>query len=172
MFRRWLAVLLGAVLVLRLMGRSWWCGCGSWSPWWGDIHSSHNSQHLIDPYTLTHVLHGMLLFGALRILLRQVAPHTRFLTAVGLEALWEVVENTGFVIDRYRQSAVSLNYYGDSIFNSVGDLLACTAGYLLASRLPAKVSVAVFVSVELFLYLWIRDGLLLACLALFFPQKP
>lgn len=167
-----LAILLVTALGLALMGRLWWCACGQ--PWIGsgDIHGSHNSQHLLDPYSFTHVLHGILLYAALWLLLRKRASvGTRFLLALGFEGLWELVENSNPIIERFRQSAISQHYIGDTIANSLGDLGCCAAGFGLAATLPVWGSVAFVLVTEVVLYLWIKDGLLLAVLALFFPEN-
>src|SRR5688500_9978453 len=94
-------------LVLFLMGRSIWCACGSPVPWAFDVWSRHNSQHLIDPYTLTHVLHGVVFYGLLWLPFRRLAAEWRFAMAVVLEAAWEIFENTDLVIDRYRAVTAS-----------------------------------------------------------------
>lgn len=166
-------LILAAMLIgLALMGRRWWCACGHLAPWAGEIHTSHNSQHLLDPYSFTHVLHGVLLYCALWLLMRRSSVSTRFLVALGLEAVWEIVENSPFVIERFRQSAISLNYVGDSIANSVGDLICCAAGLGIAAWLPVWGSVALVLATEIVLYLWVRDNLSLVIWALFFPEKP
>jgi hypothetical protein len=156
-------------LALHRMGRRLWCACGSWSPWSWDIWSAHNSQHVIDPYTFTHVLHGTLYYGLLWLVFRGRAPALRTLLAVAVEAAWEVGENTRRVIEAYRESTISLNYDGDSIVNSVADVAAFVVGYLLAMSLPTLISVAGFVAVEAVLLLTIRDSLLLNVLMLVHP---
>jgi hypothetical protein len=132
----------------------------------------HNSQHLLDPYTFTHILHGVLLYAVLWLLLsNRMAASWRFVLALGLECAWEVFENTPMVIDKYRTETISLGYYGDSISNSVGDILACAVGYSLAMTLPVWISTVGFVAVELFLLWWIRDSLLLNILMLVWPVE-
>jgi hypothetical protein len=140
-------------LALHLMGRRLWCACGSSSPWAWDIWSAHNSQHVIDPYTFTHVLHGALFYALLWLLVRGRAPALRALLAVAVEG----------------ESTIALNYYGDSIVNSVADVAAFVVGYVLAMTLPTLVSVAGFVAVEAALLLFIRDSLMLNVLMLVHP---
>lgn len=165
-----LLMLLGAAFALRGMGRVWWCSEGDLQPWSLDIWSPHNSQHLVDPYTITHVMHGVALYGLLWLLLRSVlSAADRGLVAVGLEVAWEIVENTETVIERYRETTVSLNYYGDSIVNSIGDTLAFVAGYALAATIPVWVSAVGFFVTDALLLLWIRDSLLLNVLMLVVP---
>ncbi len=153
------------------MGRRWWCACESPVPFSFDVNSSHNSQHLFDPYSFTHVLHGFLLYALLWLVARQTPLRTRLAVALALEALWEILENSPPVIDRFRQTAVSLDYIGDSIGNSLGDLASCAMGFGLAAVLPVWASVAWFLASEIVLYLWIKDGLLLAFTSLLFPRR-
>jgi hypothetical protein len=159
------------VIALRLEGHRWWCRCGRINPWSGDIWSEHNSQHLADPYTLTHVLHGMLFYALLRPLAGRLKAGTRLVLAVALEALWEVGENSAAVIQRYRQATMALGYTGDSILNSVGDIAACGVGFYLAGRLPVRWSIAFFLLVEAALLLIYRDNLGLNILMLIWPVK-
>lgn len=165
------AVLAVAVVELRLQGRLWWCACGQWAIWWGDAQSPHTSQHPFDPYSFTHVLHGVVLCGVLALAARRLAPSWRFCLAVALEALWEIVENTDFVIDRYRTATAMLGYQGDTIVNSLGDIASCVVGYLLARRLGLWWSLALFVAVEALLLIWIRDSLLLEVVMLIHPIR-
>jgi len=164
-------VLVGAVLVLQGMGRRWWCACSSLNPFSFDVNSSHNSQHLLDPYSFTHVLHGLLLYALLWLVARRVSVRGRLGLALALEAVWELLENSPPIVARFRQTAVSFDYVGDSIFNSLGDLLSCGVGFGLAATLPVWGSVLWFVGTEVLLYLWIKDGLLLAFTSLLFPRR-
>ena len=123
-----IAVIVGlAAIALRLEGHRWWCRCGRFAPWSRDIHSEHNSQHFVDPYSFTHVEHGLILYALLWPFAGRLRPGCRLILAVSIEALWEVVENSPAVIERYRQATISLGYYGDSVANSVGDIAACAS---------------------------------------------
>lgn len=165
-----LGVVLAAVVVLRSMGRVWWCRCGSLAPWSLEAHGTHTSQHLVDPYSFTHFLHGVVFCGLLWLALRKFAsPRLRFALAVVLEACWELLENSSWVIERYRAETVAQDYYGDSIVNSLGDIACCALGFLVARRLPVWGSVVAFVVIELFLLVAIRDNLTLNVLMLTFP---
>ena len=165
------AVGMAMAIILYLMGQPLWCKCGGLSPWSWDIWSSHNSQHLVDPYFFTHVLHGVVLCGLLYWLPRSVSESSRFLTAVVLEAGWEILENSPTIIERYRAATISKDYFGDSIMNSAGDLIACIVGYLLARRLGFRNSIVFFLLTELILLLTIRDSLLLNVLMLVWPVE-
>ena len=138
-------------------------------PWAWDIWSAHNSQHLIDPYTFTHALHGVLYYALLRVVLGARWPSTRALLAVSAEVAWEIIENTNAVIESYRESTIALNYFGDSIVNSLGDVGAFVLGYTAAMCIPVWMSVVGFTAVEGALLLAIRDGLLLNILMLLHP---
>lgn len=151
------------------MGRRVWCACASWSPWSWDIWSPHNSQHFLDPYTFTHVLHGTLYYALLWLVFGSRWPALRALLAVMVEVGWEVMENTNAVIEAYRESTISLNYDGDTILNSVGDDVAFILGYIAAMRLPVWVSALAFAIIEAALLLTIRDSLLLNVLMLVYP---
>ena len=166
-----IAVSIAMAIILYLMGQPLWCKCGGLSPWSWDIWSSHNSQHLVDPYFFTHVLHGVVLCGLLYWLPRSVSESSRFLTAVVLEAGWEILENSPAIIERYRAATISKDYFGDSIMNSAGDLIACIVGYLLARRLGFRNSIVFFLLTELILLLTIRDSLLLNVLMLVWPVE-
>lgn len=162
-------VLAATVLALRWQGRLWWCAIGDLSPWAGDIGNRHTSQHLLDPYTFTHVLHGFILCGLLALILPRLATRWRFVLAIMIEAAWEVFENTSYVINRYREATAAIGYQGDSVFNSLGDILACAGGFALAMRLGFRRTVALFLLTELGLLFWIRDSLLLNIILLIHP---
>ncbi|HYN84779.1 MAG TPA: DUF2585 family protein [Pyrinomonadaceae bacterium] len=163
------AAVVAAALLLRAQGRLWMCACGRLLLWTSDAWSADNSQHLSDPYTFTHVLHGFMFAGALALLLPRVSWRWGLALAVAAEAVWEVVENSDAVIRRYREAAGALGYFGDTVVNSVGDIVACAAGFLLARWLGLRRSLVVFAVTELVLLLWIRDSLLLNVLMLLFP---
>ena len=171
------ATLLAAVLVvtavtLRLMGQPWWCIQGDLAPWAFDVNSPHNSQHLVDPYTLTHVLHGFAFYALLWVLAGERLPQAvRFRIAMVVEAGWEIFENTDLVINRYREATISLDYFGDSVVNSLADIVACAIGYGIAATIPVAASVATFAGVEVLLLLWIRDSLLLNIVMLLWPLE-
>jgi hypothetical protein len=153
------------------MGRKLWGTAGVAGLWSGDIWSSHNSQFLADPYSFTHITHGVLFYGLLSMAAKALPMHTRLLFAVGFESVWEVLENTNFIIERYRAETISLNYYGDSVVNSMGDILACMLGFFLASRLPRRVSVLGTIGLEILLVLWTRDNLALNIIMLIHPSR-
>ncbi|MCA1567289.1 MAG: DUF2585 family protein [Acidobacteria bacterium] len=158
-----------AALQLRQQGRLWLCECGRVLVWAGDAWGSDNSQHLFDPYSFTHVLHGFVFCGVLALTLGRAAWQWRLALAVSIEALWEVFENSAFVIRRYREATLALGYQGDTIINSAGDIFACALGFALARRLGLRRALVAFAITELVLLVWIRDSLLLNVLMLLYP---
>jgi hypothetical protein len=164
-----IGLLVAATLQLHSQGRMWWCSCGQVFLWAGNIWSSHNSQHLLDPYTFTHVLHGFFFCWLLALVIPRVSPLWRLCLAISMEALWEVFENTEFVVQRYREMTAALGYYGDSVANSLGDILTCGIGFMIAQRLGFRRALAVFAATELVLLLWIRDSLILEVVMLIYP---
>jgi len=152
------------------MGRQPWGVRGEPGIWSGDIWSAHNSQYLTDPSTFTHVTHGLVFYSVLS-LTNNVSLGTRLVATVGLESAWEVLENSDSVIQRYRKATISLNYFGDSIMNSMCDVLACMFGFLLASRLPKRGIVATAVALEILLAIFIRDNLTLNIIMLLVPNR-
>ena len=162
-------IVAGAVFLLRGQGRLWFCACGYLLPWSSDAWSADNSQHLLDPYSFTHVLHGFIFWWLLAWALPRVGVAWRLCLAVALEAAWEVIENTNFVIDRYREATQALGYHGDTVVNSLGDILMCALGFLLARRIGWRRTLALFVLTEAVLLFWIRDSLLLNVLMLLYP---
>ena len=156
-------------LALWLMGQPVICKCGHIALWSGDIMSSQNSQQVADPYTFTHVTHGLLFYFALLPLARWLALSWRLVAAAAIEVAWEVAENTDAVINRYREATISLDYFGDSVLNSSFDALFCLVGFAIAARLPWRASVALIAIAEVGLALTIRDSLLLNIIMLLYP---
>jgi hypothetical protein len=167
-----MCALIAAVMAafLRSDGRIWWCKSGDLFPYVNDAwNSSHTSQHLLDPYTFTHILHGVLAFWIAGLILKNVWPYWQLVVAAAVEAGWEILENSNFIIEKYRENTASLDYFGDSIANSIGDLAACMFGFWVAAKLGMWRSLIFFFAVELILLFWIRDSFLLNILMLIVP---
>lgn len=162
-------VLAVTAIQLRLQGRLWGCSCGQFRVWLSSAWSPETSQQLFDPYAFTHLLHGVGFFGLLWLVLPKLAVRWRFLVAVAMEAAWEIIENTNTVIERYREMTAALGYQGDTILNSLGDVVACAGGFWLAKVLGLWRSLAAFALVELMLLITIRDSLVLNILMLIYP---
>jgi hypothetical protein len=165
------AVVLFAAFALILMGRSLICPCGTVRIWHGVVMSPENSQQLSDWYSPSHLIHGFLFYWALRYLVPGVPFRWRLLIATIVEVAWEILENTDMVIDRYRAVTVSLDYYGDSVINSMSDVMFMIFGFWLAARIPVWLSVVIVVGFEIATTILIRDGLTLNVLMLLWPSE-
>jgi hypothetical protein len=156
-----LFILAAAAAILLAMGRNPICTCGTFDLWVGQRDSAKTSQMLADWYSLSHVVHGLLFYLALWLVARRWPVEWRFLIALFAESAWEVIENTPFVIDRYRETTAALGYTGDSVVNSLSDILMMGLGFLLARKLPAWAAIALLVVLEVVPLLVIRDNLAL-----------
>jgi hypothetical protein len=170
--RYWLVVLglfLIATVILFAMGRPPICTCGYVKLWEGVVNGPGNSQHIADWYTPSHITHGMLFYALGWWLLRNRPLGQRLAAATFIELAWEVLENTPMVINRYREETMALGYSGDSILNSLADGGWMIAGFLIANRLPWKMTAAIILFFELFTLYMIHDNLTLNILMLIYP---
>ncbi len=161
--------MIASAVSLLLLGRVAWCECGYVKLWHGEVFSSENSQHISDWYSPSHLVHGMLSYGVLTQIAGSLSIGLRATIAVLVEEAWELLENTDAMIDRYRETTISLGYYGDSVINSVGDVSFMLAGFFLATRLPSWASAGLGIGLELAAGIVIRDNLTLNVIMLIYP---
>lgn len=165
-----LIVILAAITLLA-MGRAPWCPCGYILPWYGPLGTDEGNMHLADWYTPSHIIHGFLFFAFLWLVARRMPLGWRFVLATLIEVAWEITENTPMVINHYREATVSADYNGDSVVNSMADIVVMWLGFLLARRLPVWASVLVVLGFEALTMALIRDGLALNVIMLLAPNE-
>ncbi len=157
--------------ILTLMGRPPICPCGTVSLWHGTVQSNQNSQQIADWYSFSHVIHGFIFFGLSRLLMPRAPLWAALAVAIGVEGAWEILENSPIIIDRYREVTMAFGYSGDSILNSVSDVLFMILGFLAASRMRWWATVTIAIAFELFTLWTIRDNLTLNVLMLVSPVE-
>jgi hypothetical protein len=164
-------IVIAAAAVLLALGRHPICTCGTVEPWVGGRDSPNTSQMLADWYSFSHIVHGLLFYAALWLVARRWPVEWRFLTALLIEAAWEITENTPWIIDRYRHATAALGYNGDSVINSLSDILMMAVGFLAARKLPVWAAIALVILLELIPLYMIRDNLALNIWMLVWPDK-
>lgn len=161
--------LIFVTLVLNWLGRLWWCPWGDAAIWVSSPASPHTSQHFLDPYTFSHVCHGLIFALFLASTCSSLSVSIRFVISIALEGAWEILENTPLIINRYRESTAALGYEGDSIANSIADMVSCCIGFYMATRIGWRYTLVLIGCIELAMLITIRDSLLLNIVMLCYP---
>lgn len=164
------ALVLFTVLWLWLNGAVWWPGKYA-SLWSSEVWSSSNSQHPLDPYTLTHTMFGILCFLIASLTVRRLPLSRQFFLAILAACIWEICENSTVFIERFRHSTAASDYGGDALVNSTIDIAACALGFCLAMKVRKRISILIFIAVEVVTMFWVRDNLVLNILMLLFPVE-
>ena len=166
-----LGLIAATAFTLFMMGQVPICKCGYVKLWHSEPISAENSQHIADWYSLSHIIHGFGFYALLAWIAKSQPVGLRLVIAIVIEAAWEIFENTDFVINRYREVTISLDYFGDSVLNSVSDIGFMVLGFFLAGRLPVWVSLALVAAMELIALIAIRDNLTLNIIMLLYPLE-
>ena len=161
-------VIVMTAVSLHAMGRPLICTCGT-VKLWGGTAGGDNSQHLADWYSLSHVIHGFLFYALGWLFLRRNPMGERLVAAVTIESLWEILENSRYIIDRYREATIALGYTGDSVINSLSDIGWMILGFLAARRLSLRTTIVLAIALELVALWAVRDNLTLNVLMLVWP---
>ena len=164
-----LVFLIIMTIYLNAQGRLWFSASGDVLLWVGDAFSNENSQQLFDPYSFSHFLHGVIFFFILKYAFRNFSLESRFVASVMMEGCWEMLENSAIIINRYRDATAALGYNGDTFYNSYGDLLSCSIGFIVARYVGLKWSILLFIAIELICLFWIKDNLTLNVIMLIYP---
>ena len=158
-----------AAIAEHINGRIYICKCGFVKLWEGSVNSSGNSQQIADWYSLSHIIHGFIFYGFAQLLFRRWTLSAKLALATFIECSWEVFENSSFIINRYREATISLDYFGDSILNSMWDVAFMILGFYAASRIPVRVTIGLAIAMELLALYVIRDNLTLNIVMLLHP---
>ena len=156
--------------ILYFMGRVIMSTSGALMLWVGDTGSAELSQQISDWYTASHFIHGILFFGLLYFFRKQLTVGTRLVIATVIESGWEILENSSIIIDRYRESTIAIGYTGDSILNSVSDIIFMIFGFFFTRYVPVWVAVLTVIVLEVLVGYLIRDNLLLNIIMLIYPM--
>lgn len=173
----WVSIVIIILLVLLLVlfehysGRFLICKCGYVSLWYNNANGPGNSQHLFDWYSFSHVIHGIIFFAILSLFFKKMSLRTKLIIAVIIECVWEGLENSPIIVNRYRTATFSLDYYGDSIINSIFDMISMIIGFILVFKLKKWHVISLVIFLELFTLYMIRDNLTLNIINLIYPTE-
>jgi hypothetical protein len=157
--------------ILALWGQPWICTCGEIHLWVGSIFHSGNSQHIADWYTLSHILHGVLIALAGRLFLPRLSFQWLFLIAVATGMAWEIIEHTEWVLGAFRATTINQGYYSDSVLNAVADYIWMLGGFFVARAMQTWQVIVMILVLELTAAFVARDSLTLSTIMLLFPVE-
>lgn len=148
-------LLVGLMGAMELwLGRNLACPCGI-KLWHSVISNYGNSQHLFDWYSMVHVLHGLAYYWLVTLFDRKnkLSIIQKFVIAVFLSCAFEVIENTKWIIAAYRSHYSTFHYTGDSVVNSIGDVISVSIGFWVTTKAKLWMSITFFcVDVILIVY--------------------
>jgi hypothetical protein len=162
-------ILLAVAIIEFYMGRLPLGPDGKFGWWDGNVWGSENSQRLTDAYSLSHIIHGIIFYFGLWLVARRLPAQYRLVLALIIEAGWEILENSPLIINRYRETTISLGYMGDSILNSTSDIVMMALGFIIARYSRLTTTLALVIILELGCLWWIRDNLTLNIIMLVHP---
>jgi hypothetical protein len=156
-------------ITLWAWGQPLICTCGYVKLWEGFIWSSGNSQHISDWYSLSHVVHGMLIILLGRLGFAWLSYRVLLVLAVVTGMAWEIVEHTDWVLNQFREVTIYQGYIGDSVLNAVMDYVWMWVGFFTARVIATAWVVAIIVTMELVAAVLGRDCLTFTTIQLIYP---
>ena len=157
---------LAVAVTLWAWGQPAICNCGYVRLWIGSIWSSGNSQHIADWYTLSHLVHGLMIVPLGRLIAPRLSFNWLLAIAIATGTAWEIVEHTDWVLGQFRATTVNQGYVGDSVLNATADYVFMMGGFFLGKLVPSLWSLALIVVLEVTAALVARDSLILETIML------
>ncbi|MEI2806428.1 MAG: DUF2585 family protein [Albidovulum sp.] len=167
-----LAALLGSVAIgvtLRAWGQPLVSASGKISLWVNSVWSGENSQQIADWYTLSHVIHGMLIALAGRALGWRIGFPLALGVAIATGVGWEIGEHTTWVLEQFRGQTIYQGYRGDTVLNAVCDYLFMLGGFALGASARVRTSLLLILGLEVASALVARDNLILTTIRVVHP---
>lgn len=156
-------------ITLWAWGQPLICSCGDIKLWVPSIFDGGNSQHIADWYTLSHILHGVLIALLSRLVFARYGFNAAFLAAIVTGVGWEVIEHTNWVLDAFRATTINVGYHGDSVLNAVSDYVFMMGGFFAAYALRIPFVIFGVLALELIAGIFGRDNFTLSTIQLVAP---